>query len=981
MLRTWDPATGARLGQRKVAAPIGQMAASSALDGVVLTADQTGAVELWDVNAPDAPTRRTLASNHRGNASPLLVAFTPGGTMALAAWPDGAVERWDVASGTPLSTLKLGLARGRLPWRRGAGPLHLTAAAVPGDDYLVKSLLAVATADGAIARIDLRALRGRTMVPAGQFTDKVTGLATSAYDEPALIATSTAGVFIWRTSDRRLTNGGGGRSSVTFFNDKYVAASADGVRTFSTNDDDQGGSADPVGTPATLATAGPGGIAIGRPDGTVALLGEPTVGIGLQPGDDTSVARFGPQGLLLTVEGYDANHVSSLAAVRPGANDSTTEPHRKVHVYKPDRRWWPQGDGANDHWYVNDATMGTDFVVAAGQDPTGTASVLVWDARTARPLRRLALTTGGIQPSGPSIATSVQVLPDRHVLAAYSAVQESIVLWSTTTWQRIATIAVGPAGGFTASPDGSRLIVAGLSDEQTRLHSGIRTSRLEFIDVEKKMIDHIVTTKDSARVEMAPDGHAIATVDGGRLRVLSPDGRRDLIRPVQLDAELGTEVAWRPDSKVLAVGRSEGGVAIVDPAAGRLVTALPTPDDSLPMALSWSPSGAVLAVTNATENGDSGFKATRPSLWRLDDATLRARMCQLAGRNMTAAEWRRDVSDEIAPQQPCRPARPKVTSAAPATLPDAPLVVFTQRARVLATNADGRAARISDLPQDALSTTGFVWSPEGAVGWVAGGRAYVLRDGAVRSWPCPCNGVVFDGPELAAVPDDGSALLTFAPDAPAARRHAVHGIPHFAARLLALRGTRALVAGYETSPERNSPMTIVALRDGHARATRMLKHGSLSSAPVTSPDAQQVAFRVSPSGGACYPVDRVAVVDVATARTTHPALPADVKDPHSIRSVDWPQAGVLSAVVARPICSLDGRRIRWAPPGQLLRLDAGRFVRALKRDYDMATRDDLTVRITGRVPAATEAGRLVLTNGGGATVRVADGVTSMSVRP
>ena len=558
-LRIWDAATGTRLAERRLKAPIVRMASSASVGGVVLAADQDGGVALWDVDTAAAPTVRRLVSRHEARGTPLAVGFTIGGVTAFAAWSDGRVERWDVASGTRLSTLDLSRARGGLPWSRGAA-LRLTAATVPGDEYLSKSALDVATTAGAVARIDLHALRGRTLVPAGRVADAITSLATTTYNDPTVVIGTDAGFLLWRQKDRQLTTGGGGRASVAFFDDKYVVASADGVRTLATGDADQGGTADPVGPPATLAAAGTGGAAIGRADGTVTLLGVPGTGLALPSGGSAPVARFGPQGLLLTVEGWDSNHVSDLAAVRPVAGDpADTDALPKVRVYKPDRRWWPQGDGADDDWYVGDATIGDDLVAAAGQDPTGTAAVLVWNARTGRPLRRLPLTTGGVQPSTPSIATGVHLLPGRHLLAAYSAVQESIVLWSTDTWQRLATIAVGPAGGFAVTPDESRLIVAGLSDEQSNLHGGIRTSRLEFIDVGRKAIDHVVATKDTARVAVAPDGHAIATVDNGRLRILSSDGRHDLIRPVVLDAQLGTEVAWRPDGKVLAVGQRRVG--------------------------------------------------------------------------------------------------------------------------------------------------------------------------------------------------------------------------------------------------------------------------------------------------------------------------------------------------------------------------------------------------------------------------------------
>ena len=400
------------------------------------------------------------------------------------------------------------------------------------------------------------------------------------------------------------------------------------------------------------------------------------------------------------------------------------------------------------------------------------------------------------------------------------------------------------------------------------------------------------------------------------------------------------------------------------------------------MSLSWSPTGRVLVVTNAIANENGvGFKAVSPTFWRLDRATLTARMCQLAARDMTAAEWRRDVGVGIAPQRPCAAiVRSKAARGERAVLPRAPVVVFVRRGHVLAAGADGRAVTVAALPDGDGSSVTFAWSREGAVAWAAGGRATQLADGTLRSWPCACSEVVFDGSALATVAGDGSELLTLAPGAAAARRIAVHGLPHEQPRLLVRQGRSALVAGFaQDVASNNPPFTLAVVNGRRVRASRLVA-GAISSAPVVDPDGRRVAFRVSPSSGACYPIDKVAVADIATGRVTYPALPADVRDPHAIRSITWPSDGALSALVSRPACS-PTRELRWAPGGQLLRMDGDRFVRVPGRDYDIAVGKGLTAKLTGRVPVAKATGRLVLTTDDGATVRVADDVYAMSVRP
>jgi WD40 repeat protein len=978
-LRVWSTASGARLMDRRVSSPIVRMAGSTGLPGVVVTADEDGAVALWDVSSETDLDQRPLQGRLR-EGPPLAVAIANGGETAFAVTADGHVDRWDVASGARLRTLDLARARGGLPWRRG-DRLQLKAAAL--NDDTTGPTLDVATAS-AVARIDLKALRGRTLVPSQPIDATINSVATAAFGDPSVAIGTNAGFFLWNHASHLLTPEGGGASHVAFSGDRYLVASSDGVRSLGTDGDDRDDSRLPSGPPAVLASDGPGGAAIGRDDGTVTLPGVPGTGLELAPGNSTSVARFGPDGLVLTTEGFDANHIEDLATVRVGrsaADDAAALP--KARTYKPDRRWWPRNANGSDHWYVSDATSDHELMAAAGQDPTGTASVLVWNARTGRPLRRLALTTGGVQPNRPSIATQVELLPKQNLLAAYSAVQESVVLWSTSTWARVATIDVGPAGELAATADQKTLIVAGLSDDQSGVPAGHRTSRLAFIDVGRRAVDHVVGTEDTARVSPAPDGHAIATIDGGRVRILAPDGRHDLVAPVHLGADLGTELAWRPDGELLAVGRSEGGVAMIDPDDGRLVATVPTQGTDIPMSLSWSPDGRLLAATNGVADSDgSGFTSVLPTYWRLDRGMLRTRMCRLVGRRMTAAEWHHDTGLKRAmPQSPCVPRSARAAKPeAPAALPEAPVLAFVRHDRVLVAGADGRPVPIAALPQGEGSYVTFAWSPEGALGWTADGRLMVFDHGKLRAWLCACSGMAFDGEVPTAVSGDAGALLAFRPGAAAGRRTVLRGLALNGARLVARRGDNALVVGFADGIEgEDRATTLAAVHGGRVRLRRQLK-GSVSSAPVAAPDGLQVAFRTSATSTPCYPNDAVALVDIAGGRITYPALPDDVHDPHAIRSLSWPQDGALTALVSRPPCSAE-RELDWAPAGQLLRLDSDRFARLPERDFDISVGRGRTARITAPVRTASLKGRLTLAVDGHPAVNVASDVVAMSVRP
>ena len=958
------------------------------LDRTLLTADKRGTIALWDLSDPSVLSPRALDTGAE-RSPPVFVGFDAKGVLALAAWPDGTIRRWDVASGAAIATLQLRDARGDVPWRHRSHALRVDAAAMP--TVLDDPKLLVATHDGAVSQVDLRTLRGRPLVAPGTIESPVTTLAGSLLTDVSFVATTARSIIVWRNGRRGPTRANAAAPTVARddgASDRYYVADGLGVEAVSSNPVDPPAVSflpPPADLPAaTIAATGPGGVAIGHDDGTVSLLDLRTDGgggIALEPGTERSLARFMPDGLLLTTEGSDAHDVTSLAAVQPGAKDVRTgEPHRMVRTYRRAASWWPQAAGGAGAWYVNDADATEDMVVAVGPDPTGGASIVVWDARTGRPLKRLPLATRLVNPTdAPWIASQVRLLPKKHLLAAYIAAQGTLVLWSTRTWMRVASIPVGTTGGFSVAPDESHVILAGVSDKQADVWTGPHTSHVKLVSLDRRTVDRRFATRDATRAEVAPDGHAIALAEGDHLRILSPDGRRDLVGPIRLDHPPVTAIAWRPDSRVLAAATGDGTV-IVDVAARRIATTLRSPSDSSPIALSWSPSGEVLVTTNGTgDDSGPGYAAARASFWRLDRGSLRERMCRLSAGSLSATQWRSDVGPGIAYQRPCRYAAPRPAAPRP---PRDPVVAFVEEGGVvLVAGADGHAVRIGRFPESWLPTDTLTVAADGTVAWTAEGRLSVLRHGVLRSWACQCNRVVFDGSTAAAVTTDGSALLTFSDRATAAKRVAFRGLPRHGATLLALHGQDALVAGFDHVQSRNAPATMVALHDGRVRARRTRPDSWPSSAPVQSPDRRQVAFRVSPSYGLCHPADSVAIVDVATARLTRPALPADVKDVRSIRSVSWPADSTLSAVLAGPPCNRAGDSFRWVPGGQLLRLEGERFVRTPARDYDIALHPGLTARLTGRVPTSRQRARLVLRRDDGRTTTVATGVTAMRLRP
>jgi len=113
-LRVWDSESGARLGERGVKRPIEYLAASSTV-GAVGSVDADGAVTLWEVGDPRAPSPREL--KRKGTAPVVGIAFNATGTELLVIGRDGRIDRFDSAVGRRLPTLDIADVDGRLPWR------------------------------------------------------------------------------------------------------------------------------------------------------------------------------------------------------------------------------------------------------------------------------------------------------------------------------------------------------------------------------------------------------------------------------------------------------------------------------------------------------------------------------------------------------------------------------------------------------------------------------------------------------------------------------------------------------------------------------------------------------------------------------------------------------------------------------------------------------------------------------------------------
>ena len=964
-VRIRDSRSGRLLGETSTSTPPRRLVTSDKLEATVAGLKGDGGVSLWDLSDPTRPHEQRLP----GSAEDVVaLGFSPSGATLIAVGRRGRVRRWDVARRIELPSSDLRDAQGRLPWAGQQPSLVAGELSTTLVDRAPK--LTVATADGAVAAVDLSSMRGRTVVRSGLIDAPATSIVTAEFADYDLVVGTTRGVRLQSAADGQILAQDRGTSvtGLAVIDDQVVVAGSNGTSRLSLSSPYS--TADPSG-PAVTSLSGDEHPTAANADGTVSLLGRTGAGIELARGPASAVVATGADRTLLVSDGSDPNHVDHLAAVPldRGRPDEFAW-GRARQTYRPARSWWPQGDGDSDHWFVGPALMTHRLVIAAGQDPTGAAVALVWDARTGRPLRRLQLTTGGVATEEPSLVSGLWLSDDGKTLGLYNRVAESFAIFSTSDWERLRTLYVGRLAGFTTTPDGSTLIASTVEADEDVANATTPTA-LRFIDAASGRTIRTRRTRGPHAIELSPDGRSLAVVAGGALRLFDPEGRKPRTKPVDIEDASPAGLAWRPDGRLIAVARTRGDVILVDPRTGESSVPLKTPDGSTPNGLEWTDDGRTLIAGNF-EVDATPPSAARPSLWDLDENDLRIRMCALGALTPSAQEWSKQVAVEaVRPKPICPPSAesPDGTRA----LPVDPVVAYRSGSRLYAADADGHRALLDETAEDYPSPS-FTWSPSGALGWVRDGRAHELRSGHERSWTCPCASVAYDGETLEAVDEDANGLLRFTEDGVGGR--VLTGLPRFTPRIVAASSDLAVASAFDEPSDRSSPSGLWSLSGHSAQRFATTRGGSLNGDAVSDPDGTTAAVRISSSGGACYTVDSVALIDLRRLRVSYPAMPEAVNYSRLVRSLSWPHDGTLRAVTSPLACSVDSPTPRTEPLGHVLELRDGALTETKTTSFDERTARGIGVSVRGPLPAGTTRGPLTV----GTTVvdRAADDV---SVRP
>ncbi len=978
MLGVWRSSDGAPLGTIRTGQPIVAMAESERTR-LVATVDDVGEVGLLDLSDPRGPRFHRLHSPARPERM-LGLSFSSEATSIYTLSASGEVERLGVATGRRSARFSLRDAGGQLPWADEPSTLRLSAATFDIEEYSDTEPVVVATGDGAVARVDLKARQGETLMRAGIAPGPVTEIAVEPYEGPHVaLATASGLVDLDTRQDDPQVELGEAVTGVAFdYGNHLWHGSALGV--VASPSYSGWSEQPPAGGPVDSILAAPAGPVAIYPHGFVALLGRLDAGLALPDVSTTTLAAFGSQGELLTSEGYDANHIEHLWTRRPGhalvKGELVHSP--KLRSYEPDPDWWPDAEEGSG-LYVNDGAIDDEFVAIGGQDPTGEAVVLVWDRRSAQPLRRLALDIGEVE-GAPSIVTGVLLLPGKHLLAAYSTVQQLVAIWSTDTWRQVAAVPVGEVGDLSLSPDEETILATHTAGEEAEPPGS--GAKLVFVDSDAGRVRDEVAAPGLIRAAWSPDGSRIATLDeDGRFGLRSADGEPERGSTVQFDRQ-PTALAWRPDGRTVAVGLESGGIAMVDVARSAATSELPAGGALTPLSLSWSPDGRFLAAVTATEDEPPDPGPAR--IWTLDAPRLERRMCQLAGGPLASAVWRQVAGDEVSPRPLCpRPRQIWQGGAAAASRLAAPAIAYRSDSGFFAADWAGRKAWIGSVDPESIYSPTIRWSGE-AMAWETEGRLDVLLPGGSRSrwWACPCEGFGWRGREVVALEAEGRALLEFRPGQARPRRRSLNAPVGSYPRLIGVLGEKAVLAGYLGEPTRATPNALyLATPAGEVRRVPGTVPGIVGPPSVSDPAAGKLAFVASLSGGACYTRSKIGVLALdrgGRPRVEYPKMPGEERY-EIVRSLQVAPDGAVGATIAPIGCSDEGGFER-EPDGKRYLLRGGAWVATDERGGDIQE-SNAGLAILDPAPDSTEGAPLRLRPGDGAPFVLAPDVDEMTVRP
>ncbi len=982
----WAPATGEMTARLTVPKPL-LVIASARHSQVAVSLDAGGGIGAWDLHDPYHPVFKALAHTPVPVSEVATLALGNADADILLLTKSGTLYSYDLATGTELA---------HEPWRAPhTGPATVTAASFYTVEYSGVTTVLIATPHDGVFRTELGSHASKRVIAPHAFSGRVTSLTEVPYSVPRYVLGTTAGTFEFEEKGQILnSHAGAPANGLALAEDPRTDAStllaATPIGVSSTDVNAPTGSvtslSEPIGEPmfsASQGATGPVGITA---DGSILVGRGEATGLSRPTVESTAVAAFTPDNDLLEARGYDATHIERLVKVRPGA---TMTPNGQLEdqilkSYYPASSWWNGPEVGQNGWFVDAAASDGKYVAAGGQDPTHTAVVLVWNAATGKPLRRLALTQGEPLASGagseaetaPPLVTQVTLLPHRHLLAAYSAIQELLVLWSTDTWQQVASIPVGPVADFDVSHDEATIMVVSTSDTISGVHAGNNNSTLLFIDTGRKSIRRRVTAP-GAELGLYDGVNGIALLSNGGTRIdqRSESGAATHVPPIAVEGDGVSSATVRHNSPLIALGIHNGGVIVGDLASGQLSSPIPSPQGSQPADVEFSPNGDLLAAINAIPQERGLDEPGPPSLWNVSDQALEGRLCELTAGNPPPSQWKAWFP-KVHPRQLCRaPVAPRPLSA-----PPRPSLAYRTWHEIHVANEAGASA-VAGIDDSQLPPASFAWSPGGALAWTTENTLNIIDpSGRTQTYPCGCSGAGFQNEAPVTVAADGSALLRFPVGGGPPQRTALRLKARDGSKVFGAADGVVVVGGFTKLPERNSNTVLYRVpAKGPVQVLSRVPAGQIIGQASGSSPQGGVALISTLSGGACYNPDTVFILNVRTGSVLVTHMPPGIEAP-TVRSLWWSPSGQLDAVIA-PNCVKGTGGETNQPQGQLYRLSGTRFGLTGGQADSLEEGKTGTAAIYGKVPVASRAGTLTMRTHGGRLALTAPGVFGFSLEP
>jgi WD40 repeat protein len=514
--------------------------------------DQT--LKLWDV-ATGTPVRTIKASS----GAVLSIAFSPDGTQLLSGNSDKTMKLWDVASGHLLRTFEVGS--------------EVKSVAFSPDSVLVAS----GSLDKIVKLWDVatghlqRSLEGHSGI--------IYSVAFSPDGKRVLSGSDDKTLKLWDTA-----TGAPIRSFETPKTVNSVAFSPDGGRLLSGCIGDDTIKVWEVGTGKLLRTF-KGGAGAFSPDGTHVLSGNGSYAEGNAPSDYTLKLWDTATGELLRTFAGHSGPVSSVAFSPDGAHVLTGSEDFTLKLWEISTGQLMRDFGIGNSAAVSSVAFSPDGVriLSGGHD----RMVRLWQAASGGQLLRTF--------KGPGMISQAAFSPDGGRVLSGSGVSESeykisttgAQLWDVASGELLRTLAKGEAVLAVAfSPDGTRVATSSLN-KNTKLWDAATGALLRAFKMESGWDNSVAFSPDGTRVLAGKN--LWNAVTGRLLRTFSVDGDSSEIH----------SVAFSPDGAHVLLG-SDSGLRLWDAATGKLLRTFEQQGPKVVLAVAFSPDG-----TRILSGGDS----------------------------------------------------------------------------------------------------------------------------------------------------------------------------------------------------------------------------------------------------------------------------------------------------------------------------------------------------------------------------------------